>query len=183
MSFLLRLLAISIAALFTRRRSLLDTSVLKLRVMPNDLDLNVHMNNGRYLSLMDLGRVDVMFHSGAFKLWFTKGWQPLVATSWCRHFKSLNVFQGFELHTRILGWDEKWIYFEQRFVRGGELYALGAVKALMAGNTRLISTAELFDATGQAPRPSPPLPPWLHTWMASEKEAIGMLKQEKASRG
>ena len=179
MSFFLRLIYIAVQALFAKKRSLLDTSVIHLRVMPNDLDLNVHMNNGRYLSLMDLGRVDVMFHSGAFTLWFTKGWQPLVATSWCRHFKSLNLFQSFELHTRILGWDEKWIYFEQRFVRHGELYALGAVKALMAGNTRLISTQELFGATGQALRPSPPLPDWVHTWLASEKQAIARLKQEQ----
>jgi acyl-CoA thioesterase FadM len=183
MSFIFRLIYISIVALFTKRRGLLETSVIRLRVMPNDLDLNVHMNNGRYLSLMDLGRVDVMFHSGAFVLWFTKGWQPLVATSWCRHFKSLNVFQSFELHTRILGWDEKWIYFEQRFMRHGELYALGAVKALMSGNERLVRTDELFTATGQAPRPSPPLPEWVHVWLASEKQAITSLKAERSARG
>jgi len=179
MSFIFRLIYIAMVALFTKRRSLLDTSVIKLRVMPNDLDLNVHMNNGRYLSLMDLGRVDVMFHSGAFKLWFIKGWQPLVASSWCRHFKSLNLFQSFEIHTRILGWDEKWIYFEQRFVRHGELYALGVVKALMAGNQRLVTTEKLFSATGHAPRPSPALPDWVHTWLESERQAITLLKQQR----
>lgn len=178
MSFFLRLIKIAIIALFTQRRRLLDTSVIHLRVWPNDLDLNVHMNNGRYLSLMDLGRVDVMFHSGAFRLWFKQGWQPLVAWSCCRHFKPLNLFQGFEIRTRILGWDEKWIYFEQRFTRGGQLHALAAVKALMAGNRRLISTEELFDATGHAQRQSPPLPDWVHSWLKAERQAIDALKQE-----
>ena len=180
MSFFLRLLKISLIALFTKRRSLLDVSVIHLRVWPNDLDLNLHMNNGRYLSLMDLGRVDVMFHSGAFALWFKNGWQPLVATSMCRHFKALRLGQGFEIRTRILGWDPKWIYFEQRFESKGELYALAVVKALMAGNKRLISTDELFTATGREVRQSPSLPEWVLTWQESERQAIAELKREHA---
>jgi acyl-CoA thioesterase FadM len=179
-SFLLRLMKISLLALFTPRRALMDESVIRLRVWPNDLDLNLHMNNGRYLSLMDLGRVDVMFHSGAFKLWFAKGWQPLVALSNIRHFKSLRLGQSFEIRTRILGWDEKWIFFEQRFTRAGQLHALAVVKALMAGNHRLVSTEELFGAAGQALRPSPPLPDWVRTWLKSERESIDRLKKEKA---
>jgi acyl-CoA thioesterase FadM len=178
-SFLLRLLRISLLALVSRRRGVLETSVVHLRVWPNDLDLNLHMNNGRYLSLMDLGRVDVMFHSGAFKLWFTQGWQPLVAASSIRHFKSLSLGQAFEIRTRILGWDEKWIYFEQRFTRRGQLHALAGVKALMAGNQRLISTQELFGAAGQALQPSPPLPEWVLTWLKAERESIEMLKRER----
>jgi acyl-CoA thioesterase FadM len=182
MSFLLRLLKIAFFALFTPRRGLLDPSVIRLRVWPNDLDLNVHMNNGRYLSLMDLGRVDVMFHSGAFALWFKKGWQPLVAWSCCRHFKPLRIFQRFEIRTRILGWDEKWIYFEQRFTSGDGtvLHALAAVKALMVENARLISTPELFEAAGHVLRPSPPLPEWVKTWLATERAAIQALKAERA---
>jgi acyl-CoA thioesterase FadM len=178
-SFLLRLIWISLRALFTPRRALMQESAIHLRVWPNDLDLNLHMNNGRYLSLMDLGRVDVMFHSGAFKLWFTRGWQPLVAASHIRHFKSLRLGQAFEIRTRILGWDEKWIYFEQRFTRQGQLHALAVVKALMAGNQRLVSTQELFGAAGQALQPSPPLPDWVLTWLKAERESIGMLKAER----
>lgn len=182
MSFLLRLIKIMCLAFFSRRRGLLEPSVIRLRVWPNDLDLNVHMNNGRYLSLMDLGRVDVMFHSGAFALWFRRGWQPLVAASTVRHFKSLRVFQRFEIHTRILGWDEKWVYFEQRFLSQGQLYALAGVKALMAGNRRLISTQELFGATGHEPQPSPALPPWVLQWLQAERGLIDSLKVEAGER-
>jgi len=160
MSFFLRLIKISILALFSRRRGLLEPSVISLRVWPNDLDLNLHMNNGRYLSLMDLGRVDVMFHSGAFALWFKRGWQPLVAASTVRHFKSLALFQGFEIRTRILGWDEKWVYFEQRFTRRGELYA----------------------ATGHDLVPSPPLPDWVLAWLKAERGLIDQLKAERQAR-
>ena len=41
----------------------LGTSVLGFLVWPNDLDVNVHMNNGRFLSIMDLGRFDLSFRT------------------------------------------------------------------------------------------------------------------------
>ena len=31
-----------------------ETLVRSLRVLPNDLDINGHMNNGRYLTVVDL---------------------------------------------------------------------------------------------------------------------------------
>ena len=62
----------SLIVLFTVffRRSLdpLDESVLKFRVWPTDLDVNFHMNNGRYLTIMDLGRVDLMLRTGLGKM-------------------------------------------------------------------------------------------------------------------
>ena len=42
----------------------LDESVIHARVLPTDLDLNLHLNNGRALTLMDLGRVDLMLRMG-----------------------------------------------------------------------------------------------------------------------
>jgi hypothetical protein len=38
-------------------RALLDQSRVAFRVILTDCDLNFHLNSGRYLSFMDLGRV------------------------------------------------------------------------------------------------------------------------------
>ena len=104
MSFLLRFLRVIISGWFAKRRSLREPSRIFIRVWPNDLDLNIHMNNGRYLTLMDMGRMDIMLHTGAMQLWLLRGWQPLVAVSMCRHFKPLSCFQRFELRTTFIGW-------------------------------------------------------------------------------
>lgn len=53
-----------VAAKMGRRLKPLDTSVLKMRTWPGDLDINFHMNNGRYLTLMDLGRFNLTIRSG-----------------------------------------------------------------------------------------------------------------------
>jgi len=45
----------------------LNSSRLPLRVWPNDLDLFGHMNNGRYLTLMDLGRLQIVMKSGLLR--------------------------------------------------------------------------------------------------------------------
>jgi acyl-CoA thioesterase FadM len=181
MSFLLRLLLVMLRAGFGKRRGLHEPSRVRVRVWPNDLDLNIHMNNGRYLTLMDLGRMDLMLRTGAMKLWFSRGWQPLVALSACRHFKALKCFQAFELRTTLLGWDEKWFYFEQRFLRGDDLYALGVVKALMAGKEGPVPSERLFKELGYENifHHSPALPEWVLTWLQAEKQAIQQLKGER----
>ena len=73
-----------------RRRgpiSIWDQAVTPMRVLPNDLDLLWHMNNGRYLSLMDQGRVDLMVRRacgrsstvGAGSPWWSRRRSPTVA--------------------------------------------------------------------------------------------------------
>jgi len=179
MSFLLRFIKVWLMSAFGHKHKFpLGESHVHLRVWPNDLDLNIHVNNGRYLTLMDLGRMDLMFRSGAIKLWLGHGWQPLVGLSMCRHFKALKVFQKFTLKTKLLGWDEKWVYFEQRFESAGQLYALGVVKGLMAGKAGPVPTSMLLEVLG-IHETSPALPAYVTDWLASERKAIDMLKQER----
>jgi acyl-CoA thioesterase FadM len=175
----LRLCLVVLRSLRSRPQGILDPSVVHLRVWPNDLDLNVHMNNGRYLSLMDIGRVDLMVRCGLGR-WLRRGWQPMVAASFCRHFRPLNLLQRFEIRSRVLGWDEKWLYVEHRILRRGTLHALAVVKALVAERGRLLSSAELLACAAAVPAQSPPLPPWVRAWLRSEREAIDQLKAESA---
>ena len=51
-----------------------DVDTCCLRVWPNDLDLNFHLNNGRFLSLMDLGRTRLSIRSGLYKKSRIEGW-------------------------------------------------------------------------------------------------------------
>ena len=53
-------------------------SSLAFRVSPGDIDVNRHMNNGRYLTIMDLGRIDVLIRTG---LWREMNRQKLQGSS------------------------------------------------------------------------------------------------------
>jgi acyl-CoA thioesterase FadM len=112
----------------------LETSILKLRVWPTDIDLLLHMNNGVYLSLMDLGRTDLTLRSGFYRILRKNGIYPVIASEVIRFKKSLKPFQSFEIHTDLIYWDEKYFYLQQRFFSRKELYASGIVKARFLRN-------------------------------------------------
>lgn len=97
-------------------------------VNPLDLDLNFHMNNGRYLSIMDLGRLDLMLKGKIFWHLVRKGYYPVVTSESIRFRKSLQLFQKFELISHIESWDEKDFYMSQKFIQNGELIAEGHIK-------------------------------------------------------
>jgi acyl-CoA thioesterase FadM len=142
MNLLIRLVLIIIEGLFRKKLHPLSESVLHLRVLPNDLDLNLHMNNGRFLSLMDLGRLDLLIRTDLAGALVRHRWQPLVGAVNIRYKVSLLPFQRYRLHTKVIGWDEKWFYIEQRFERKNRTIAVGLVKALFRGDHRNISPEE-----------------------------------------
>ncbi len=127
----------------------LGTSVLVFRVWPNDLDVNIHMNNGRFLSVMDLGRFDLSFRTRLGRVMLRNRWQALVGGVTIRYRRSLDPFERYELRTRILGWDAKWFFLEQRFLkRGGDLAAEGVVRALFRGREGNVPIAEVLSQMG-----------------------------------
>jgi acyl-ACP thioesterase len=75
MNLLFRFLIVTAVALFGHRSRLLCPSRLRLYVLLNDLDLNLHMNNGRYLSMCDLGKIDVMIRSGTASIAIRRKWR------------------------------------------------------------------------------------------------------------
>jgi len=140
-----------------------DESVLSLWVLPNDLDINLHVNNGRYLSLMDLGRVDLMTRSGLTAQILRQRWMPLVGAATMRYSRSLSLLQRYTLHTRIVGWDDKWFLIEQRFMHNGQPIAIGQVRGLLRGRNGNVKTRTVLETLGQDPV-SPSLPDAFRTW-------------------
>ncbi|MHA7133219.1 acyl-CoA thioesterase [Oerskovia turbata] len=126
-----RQIQLTIASTLPRKavpgRGLLDPSVTRMRVRPGDLDFYLHVNNGVYLQMMDVARSNFLADLGAFGLLRDKGWYPVVASSTMKYRRSLQLWDRFEITTRVLGWDERVVYLEQVFTRGGDLCARGLI--------------------------------------------------------
>ena len=133
MNLYLRMLIIVITGLWRKPLKALDTSILTMHVFPNDLDTNLHMNNGRYLTIMDLGRIDLLKRAGLLKLMVQNKWMPIVGTATIEFQRPLKFWQKYELHTHVSSWDEKWIYLEQTFYSHGKITAVGKIKGLLRG--------------------------------------------------
>ncbi len=170
MNLFFRLIKVLLGTLGRPPLELLGESVVRFRVWPNDLDVNLHMNNGRYLTLMDLGRLDLMVRVGILRHLIRQRWRPVAASATIRYRRSLKPFRRFQIRTRLLCWDEQWIFFEQRFESEGRLVALGLIRALLRGSTGNVSTAEILKAVGQTVA-SPPMPASLALWREAESQA------------
>ena len=85
MVLLFRLAAIIVKSLFRRRIDVRGESFLRFRVWPTDMDLNFHLNDGRYVSLTGLGRVDLMLRSGLLRRAIKRGWYPVVGGAIVRY--------------------------------------------------------------------------------------------------
>ena len=169
MNLILRLLYVVLGTLWRPRLGPLDESVIPLWVLPNDLDLNLHLNNGRYLTLMDLGRVDLMVRVGMVGALWRRRWNPVIASVTIRFRRPLGLWRRFSIHTRLLCWDDRWFYMEQRFTRRGETAAVAIVKArFMAADGRKLAPAEVVAATEHA-MDSPPMPPGVREWVEAEE--------------
>ena len=164
MNLFLRLLLLFLTAPFRPRCDLLGPSRKRFIVWPPDLDVLFHVNNGVYLSMLDVARVDLMLRSGMVSELKRRGWYPVVAAETIRFRRSLQLFQAFEVETTVIGWDEKAFVIQHRFTRGEVLVAEAVVRSRFlkrGGGT--VSSRELLDAVGLNAA-SPPLPPWIADW-------------------
>ena len=115
--------------------NLLDTSELTFRVWPTDLDISLHMNNGRYLTIMDFGRLDLMVRSPLWRQALKNKWTPVVSNTIVRFRRELRCFQPFILETRIVDWTDIDAVFEHRilFAKGPRKDQVAAYALVRAG--------------------------------------------------
>jgi len=145
------------------RIGLFGEDVLRMRVGLQDIDFNLHLNNARYLSFMDYGRVHLMAATGILTPMLLEKWTPLVGSVSITYRRSLDLFQPFTLSTRVLCWDEKWFYMEQVFRSEQNLAAIAWVKGLFRAKHGNIAPQHIVDTI--APDTiSPPVPEMLEHW-------------------
>ena len=165
----LRLILLRLRARTRARLSVWDTSRTPLRVSLTDLDLLRHVNNGTYLTMMDIGRMDLLVRSGFWARVQQLGWYPVVAGQTITYRRSLKLGQRFDLYTRILGYHERWVYVEQTFCRGETVYAHAIVRTRFlrsAGGT--VDTEEIRAIAGEAPDDRE-VPAWVREWTAGSR--------------
>lgn len=152
---------------------LFETHVSRHRVWPWDLDPWMELNNGRTLTLYDLGRVPMAMRMGLGPLMRARGWGLTVAGNSTRYRRRVTVFSQVEMRTRLLGWDERFLYMEQSMWRLGEctshILIRSAIVQTGQGRAGIVPPAEFAAAAGVAPE-SPPLPGWVRAWAEADAQ-------------
>lgn len=175
MNLWFRLIYIVLAGLLRERVAWDAVTTVSFRVWPTDLDINMHMTNSRYLALMDLGRTNLIFQSGLMAFLRREKLAPVIAGSLVRFRRPLKLFEKITLTTQVIGWDAKWIFIDQRVMRGGELACQAMVKAVFLSKAGSVAPELLAKGLGQHPV-SPLLPGWIKDWLSAESAAAQMGK-------
>lgn len=150
-----------------------ETHVSTHRIWPWDLDPWMELNNGRTLTLYDLGRIPLAMRMGFGRVMKTNGWGMTVAGNTTRYRRRVRVFDQITMKTRLIGWDDRFIYMEQSMWRGDEatshMLLRSAIVQASQGRAGIVPPSLLAKAFGQVEE-SPALPDWVLAWRASDAE-------------
>lgn len=92
-----------------------------------------------------MGRIDLIIRTGFLKhAWKNRLYFPLASIS-AQFRRPLKRFQKFQLKTKLIYWDEKWIYISHRVLREGKTIAVVLVKSTVKKGTELIPFERIID--------------------------------------
>lgn len=148
---------------------LFDTHVTPTLCWPWDLDGWGELNNGRSLTLYDLGRFPVFIRTGIGKVLIRKRWGMTMAGAaamWRRRVRLLDLI---EIHSRLIGWDRRFLYIEQCMWKPGKGEAASSViyRAAVTDRNGIVAPEKVLAEMG-VNTPSPPLPDWVCRWTDAE---------------
>ncbi|WP_134725008.1 acyl-CoA thioesterase [Paracoccus luteus] len=145
------------------------THVSTHRCWPWDLDPWAELNNGRTLTLYDLGRIPMAIRLGITDTLRDRGWGFTVAGNSVRYRRRIRAMQRFTQVSRTIGWDARFLYMEQSMWIGGDCanHMLLRVAIVGGGRSGIVPPAEFMAALGHAGA-SPPLPDWVQAWIDAD---------------
>jgi acyl-CoA thioesterase FadM len=142
-----------------RRVAPLDSATVYFRALPHDCDLNFHLNAGRYVSFMDIARVELIARMRILGRVLKRGWRPLVGGATLTYRRSVLPFERFSITSRVAAWDEKWFYIEHLVHKqDGTLAATGIMRTLLRGPEGNVRPRELLALLGMQDVQSPEVP-------------------------
>ena len=159
---LLRLIRVVVKSQFQEKLSFDndDTDKINLIVLPQDIDPFMELNNGRYVTLLDLGRYSLGARVNMGSFLKRNKWSLTIVGTYNEYRHRLRLFQRFILQTKILGYDEKWFYFFQKVERNGKTHMASLVKFAYTSKKGLVLPKEVVSAMGIKYEPNS-LPSWI----------------------
>ncbi|RYV02903.1 thioesterase [Shewanella sp. OPT22] len=155
------------------RIGFLETSKITFRVMPSDCDINFHLTNSRYAAFMDLARTYMLAEMGLLKKFIKLKWMPIVNATEFTYIRDIKPLEKFWIESKIVGWDEKYFYIEQRFLTERGLHCIVHIRGVFINKRHQVPIEEVVKAAGFE-HDKPEFPPEVVKWKAFLK-----LKKER----
>ena len=146
---------------------ILGTHVSWHRCWPQDIDVFMEMNNGRILTVLDLGRTLLAKRVGLLKALAKNGWSMTMAGSTVRYRKRIRPFVRFKVTHRCVGWDDKFFYLEHAIWIGEDCATHALYRAAVTDKNGIVRPGTVFRSMGfEGDRPD--LPQWAQNWVDAD---------------
>ncbi|WP_101067089.1 thioesterase family protein [Roseovarius salinarum] len=138
--------------------------------MPWDLDIWMELNNGRALTLYDLGRIPLAQRTGLVATLRRKRWGLTMAGASVRYRRRVRVFDRVEIRSRAACWDDRFVYIEQSMWNSrGDCTSHVLYRSAVTGPGGIVPPAQVMQEMG-LDAASPPAPDWIAAWIAAEAQ-------------
>ena len=170
MNLYIRLFLTWLKTLRESRMSTSRTCSQWFRVWPHDLDIFGHMNNGRYLQVMDVARMRWLLRTGVIDTIRRKKWTVALGGNMTRFRRPLSLFTRYRVTSHLRCWDERWFYLVHVFYdSSGAVVSVGNSRAAFRYRGRWVRTREVMDNVDPGAT-SPPIPDHMMSWMSAEDQ-------------
>ena len=155
-----------------RKLKITDESILEFKAGIFDIDPYCEINNGRYHILGDIGRFDHGFRTGFFKKAIKYNLSFMVAGSIAKYRFRIKYGEKFQMSTKIIYTDQKWVYYLTNFFQGDQLKSSVLTRTGTIKGGRLLGPAEASKFFGHQV-PEYELPDWVALWIESDNTYPG----------
>lgn len=147
--------------------NILDTHVADHRCWPQDIDLYREMNNGRILTILELGRIAFSVRTGLDKVMRRKKWGFTIAGCSVRYRKRIRPFVKFRVVSKVAGWDHRFMYIENSIWIGEDCAVQALFRSAVVSSRGMVEPSEVLAAMGHSEK-TPSLPDWVQNWIDAD---------------
>ncbi len=136
--------------------------------LPQDIDLWWELNNGRTLTMYDMGRLPLAMRVGLIKTLRQNKWALTMAGCSVRYRRRIRMFEAFTMKSRAVGWDDKFVYLEQSiWKKSGECAGHILYRSAVTDRSGIVAPTRVMEALGMDTA-SNPLPDWVKAWIEAD---------------
>ena len=144
-----------------------DTHVSHHRAWPWDTDMFGELNNGRILTLFELGRWQMAVRLGLLPFFTRKGYTLAVAGVSIRYRKRIPMFHAYRMQTRMLGYDDRFFYVEQSMWQGEACMNQMLLRFATRHGGATVLPPDFLTIAGHTTE-QPGLPDWALAWIDAD---------------
>ena len=132
------------------------------RPLIGDLDVYPEVNNGRHFVMFDMARIDLAFQVGLVRYLRKNKLAFVVGGSSIRYRRRVRPFRKATIRTTMVGFDEKFFYFQQLVEQGGLVCSAGLLRTALRYKGGMALPSKVMEELGFEAQAF--MEPWVSEW-------------------